>query len=224
MKMKDNTRVSEYLVNFNSHAPYTGWNTVALAGHFYRGLPDRIKDMFQYLLQKPQTFEEVRFHALEFDQRYWERQEEMGNHPSSGRNPEKGKQIAQSPRTNPHSHQQGQQNPRNPPNANPAPPTASSPTSPTSPTASSRKPSNPRITSPTTNTQPRGPLTKEEKDRRRAEGLCLYCGEPGHNFGACPRLPNNRKPLGRAVFTFSTTEADPDSENVLPAQEAEETS
>ena len=26
----------------------------------------------------------------------------------------------------------------------------------------------------------RGPLTSEEKQRRRAQGLCLYCGKAGH--------------------------------------------
>jgi hypothetical protein len=40
LKMQENTHVSKYLVAFNAHVPYTGWNDVALAGQFYRGLPD----------------------------------------------------------------------------------------------------------------------------------------------------------------------------------------
>jgi hypothetical protein len=78
LKMKENTHVSKYLVAFNSHAPYTGWNDVALAGHFYRGLPDRLKDTFQ-LVGRPQTFALMCQCTLEFDQRYWERREESGN-------------------------------------------------------------------------------------------------------------------------------------------------
>lgn len=33
---------------------------------------------------------------------------------------------------------------------------------------------------------PRGPLSNEEKARRRREGLCLYCGKPGHVATSCP--------------------------------------
>ncbi|KAI0999937.1 hypothetical protein K3495_g8263 [Podosphaera aphanis] len=36
-------------------------------------------------------------------------------------------------------------------------------------------------------TQPRGPLSQEKRDRRRRNGLCYYCGEPGHKPGSCPR-------------------------------------
>lgn len=31
------------------------------------------------------------------------------------------------------------------------------------------------------------PLTAEEKKRRFEENLCLYCGEPGHKAGSCPK-------------------------------------
>ena len=34
---------------------------------------------------------------------------------------------------------------------------------------------------------PKGPLSQEEKDRRRRLGLCLYCGEPGHMSMACEK-------------------------------------
>ena len=41
------------------------------------------------------------------------------------------------------------------------------------------------------NTQRRGPLTEAEKQRRRDNKLCLYCGEPGHIANVCP---NKSKP------------------------------
>src|SRR5205085_302380 len=72
-------------------ASYTGWNDVGLTGQFYRGLPDHLKDMFQYI-PHPQTFADMCWTALDFDQRHWECQEEAGrtqksisDKPDSGR-------------------------------------------------------------------------------------------------------------------------------------------
>ena len=39
--------------------------------------------------------------------------------------------------------------------------------------------------------QVRGPLTSEEKQRRRAQGLCLYCGKAGHLVRDC-QAPGKR--------------------------------
>ena len=36
------------------------------------------------------------------------------------------------------------------------------------------------------------PLTNEERERRRRENLCLYCGEVGHFLKNCPRRPGNQ--------------------------------
>ena len=38
----------------------------------------------------------------------------------------------------------------------------------------------------------RGPLTAEEKDRRRNNNLCLYCGVAGHLVGECPARNRGR--------------------------------
>jgi len=35
----------------------------------------------------------------------------------------------------------------------------------------------------------RGPLSQDEKRRRRANNLCMYCGKPGHFAQKCPILP-----------------------------------
>ena len=90
MKMKDDARVPEYLVRFNSHAVYTGWNDSALANHFYRGLPQRLKERFAYQ-HRPQAFVDMRRMALDFDQMYWEYQEELGNKPKPSAQSEQGK-------------------------------------------------------------------------------------------------------------------------------------
>jgi hypothetical protein len=222
MKMKDNTRVSEYLVSFNSHAPFTGWNDVALAGHFYRGLPDRIKDMFQ-LVKRPQTFVGMRQFALEFDQRYWERQAEAGVKPhSTNKSSDKDKKSSDSakpqtaaPATN--SARPAQQTNRPAPSANAQTNTAARP--PQSSTTAPRPATAVRTNPAPARSEARAPLTQEEKDRRRANGLCLYCGKEGHGYANCPNLPSNRTATGRAVYTFTTTETvEEASENSEAAQ------
>ncbi|KAI0995915.1 hypothetical protein K3495_g12267 [Podosphaera aphanis] len=47
--------------------------------------------------------------------------------------------------------------------------------------------------------QPRGPLSQEERDRRRRNGLCYYCGEPGHKSGGCPRKNRSPAVVGRSA-------------------------
>ena len=41
-------------------------------------------------------------------------------------------------------------------------------------------------------TRRRGPLSDEEKQRRRANRLCLYCGGPGHIAIHCPHRPRRQ--------------------------------
>lgn len=60
--------------------------------------------------------------------------------------------------------------------------------------------------------QPRsGPLSEAEKQKRRAEGLCFYCGEPGHMIDDCEmRCKNNHKRATKADFleVFDATAID----------------
>ena len=41
-------------------------------------------------------------------------------------------------------------------------------------------------------TRRRGPLSEEEKQRCRANRLCLYCGGPGHIVVNCPHRPKRQ--------------------------------
>jgi hypothetical protein len=42
-------------------------------------------------------------------------------------------------------------------------------------------------------------ISEEERERRRASGLCLRCGKEGHYGRNCP----DNRPAGRAVFTIT---------------------
>jgi hypothetical protein len=53
-------------------------------------------------------------------------------------------------------------------------------------------------------TNRRGPLTEEEKQYRRDNDLCLYCGKPGHKLDNCPSK-RKHKGKGKAVAGVSTT-------------------
>ena len=48
----------------------------------------------------------------------------------------------------------------------------------------------------------RGPLTDNEKERRRAQGLCLYCGQNGHIAVNCPSKPQARLGIHTTAFGF----------------------
>lgn len=59
----------------------------------------------------------------------------------------------------------------------------------------------------------RGPLTQQEKDYRRSQRLCLYCGESGHMIRDCVRRNQKYPVLGRAVGFESPVEATSESGN-----------
>ena len=58
----------------------------------------------------------------------------------------------------------------------------------------------------------RGPLSEAEKQRRRANRLCLYCGGPGHIAIHCPHRPQTRQ-----VNQVSTIEKFESSSSVRPS-------
>ena len=231
LKMKENALASDYLVKFNAQAPYTGWNSTALAGAFYRGLPDRIKNRFQYI-QRPQDFDLLKDIALDFDQRYWECQEELGHKPvKDSAKPKTNDADDKAENKDANSSRNRKKKKASNSNTTTAD-TATSSTNVNKPAVSSKPPAS--------KTEPRGPITQAEKDRRKAEGLCLYCGEKGHQFNKCPKLakrsttgaaatttpatPAAQTPpadtaatTGRAVYTFKTNRDE--SGNSSPTQE-----
>src|ERR1700731_778619 len=80
LKMPDNSHITEYIVAFNSHVPYTRYNNAALTKAFYQGLASCIKDQFQYTSQE-QEFTGLHQQALAFDEWYWQCEEEWGCFP-----------------------------------------------------------------------------------------------------------------------------------------------
>ena len=70
LKMQDYQHVNKYMIEFSKHVTNTGWNDAALYGEFYRGLAECIKDQL-LLLDRPQTFQQLKADALKCDTCYW---------------------------------------------------------------------------------------------------------------------------------------------------------
>jgi hypothetical protein len=51
----------------------------------------------------------------------------------------------------------------------------------------------------------RGKLSQEEKDRRRANNLCLFCGKSGHYASLCPVKSSDKRRIALAHTEESST-------------------
>ena len=73
--MNYDSKISEYLVRFNTLASRVAWGDAALRFQFYDGLPERLKDKVS-MLGKPDSLRELVKVAVRYDVLYWERQAE----------------------------------------------------------------------------------------------------------------------------------------------------
>src|SRR5258705_7998559 len=73
--MASNTKLSEYLVQFNTLALWVGWGKQALHFQFYDGLPECLKDRLA-MLGKPNSLRDLVLVTQRYHNLYWERQEE----------------------------------------------------------------------------------------------------------------------------------------------------
>src|SRR5258708_21608247 len=71
--MQYDSRISEYLVQFNTLAFRVHWGDAALRFQFYDGLPERLKEKV-VILRKPESLREMVNITVHYDTLYWERQ------------------------------------------------------------------------------------------------------------------------------------------------------
>lgn len=172
LSMSDNQRVARYVTQFNRLATQVSWGTEALRYQFYKGLPDRLKDRISEV-GKPKDLNKLRELAQSIDARYWERKAERSR---ENRTTSSGNKSAPPPKTTPT------------PNTTPSKSGSSS-------NQSSKN--TPKQGTPKTPSNPPKPyadklgkdgkLTQEERQRRFANNLCLFCGGSGHTADACPK-------------------------------------
>ncbi|POS81975.1 hypothetical protein EPUL_006623 [Erysiphe pulchra] len=58
------------------------------------------------------------------------------------------------------------------------------------------------------NVRPHGPLSPQEKERRRKLGLCIYCGGTGHVIRNCPIKPPSAPGSASTFYTSSNVKGD----------------
>lgn len=155
--------VSQYYTRFFALTPLLDWDDSALRSQFYFGLKPAIKDELTHH-ERPSTLEELKALAIRVDNRLFERLQERRNERDMGT-------------------AVGNRNPR----FN-APPLSSLP--PVSRTTTVEPV--PMDIDAVNTVSPRGPLSPQEKHRRRQLNLCLYCGQPNHMAYACPLKARRR--------------------------------
>jgi hypothetical protein len=214
--MKENETVRKYNVRFNNLAVNTNWDLTALKWAYQRGLATRIKDEMAQLPEPP-TLSAYRQEVLRIDSRYWKREEEKKREAQrsvsasapKGSTSKKGSDTGKNtpaqnssstPSTSSKPASSGSQNKKNSGNQNAGKNTGSS--------------SAPAGNKPAfmNHLGPDGKLLASERERRKANNLCAFCGGK-HKFEDCnKKKASNAK--GRAVETtpVATDSAPPESE------------
>jgi len=174
--MDTRDRFSNHVTRFEEHAFETGWNHTALQSELYRSLPTRLKEVMKGI-PRPTSYQELRGLAMQLDQRHWEYEAETRRFPPCFQT-----SFTRPPPAAPRSPQ---------PTPAPAPRPQRAAPRPSGPNPGPPQPP-PRTSA---NEAPR--ISNEEWERRRANRLCLRCGEAGHFSNKCPTYP---PALGRATF------------------------
>jgi ferredoxin len=194
LRMKDNQRISEYLIKFNSLSVRCPWGEPALRYRFYEGLPPRMKDELSKGEGKPRTLPLMKSKCQVIDARYWERVQE------------RVRENQQTQRSNPSKSTTS--------TATTSIPAATTQKSKTGSGFGSgfdqkqtikpkdSKPATPRVDL-TGKLDSRGKLTQQERQRRIDKNLCLFCGGFGHRTDNCPVKASSTK--ARASTTETVT-------------------
>ena len=191
---------ADYAAKFESKKQYLKWNDEAFRDQFYLNLKDDIKDEIAPV-GKPQKYLEMKTLAIRLDARLYERRLERPTKPPPAR-----------PTTRPFTWSIPSTNPA------PIPSPASAPKITAPPSGGLRIPSQTADGTVPMELDASGVwhLTEMEKSRRRALGLCGYCGEKGHGIHSCPVAPPLQNPrpsrqtrppqFNRQVMTFEISQ------------------
>ena len=211
-RLRQYTSVSAYIQEFERNRQYVTWNDAALRHAFYEGLGDQVKDAM-VPMGVPDELTALQKMALRIDARLESRKQQAKSTPNRQAPAGNNKNSSQRPLPSwyvPTSSNQstGKATPANTPTAqsNPAP-RANFP---------SHTPDG-TVPMELGSRGPRPSLTDQEKQYRRNNGFCLYCGKPGHNSYNCPVAPPLR-PRPQAAFNIDVTGPMENTETIRPTE------
>jgi hypothetical protein len=183
IKMKERDNFHHHLTRFEVHAYESGWNFDALRFALQQSLPRRLKNALATMERRPETYQELRQVLSNLDQSYWESQAD------------EEEEHARAQRQNTRADVGNRTSNRGPANEAHQRLTSSHPSLP--------RPSGPRP--PGNNpTAAANPISAEERERRRREGLCIRCAAtwgPGHTCA-------NRPTTARAAIVLGGDDDD----------------
>ena len=166
LRMRGNQKFADFLVDYNTLASQVNWGDRALRHRLKHALPDRIKDGLA-LVQEPLAFGEWKRLVQSINRRYWERQNDIRRDTRPSTSNLRNTQVQS--RNTPNS--QERQTPARPGNLGG--------------TGGGNTPLRHLTT--------QGTLTQNERERRVAQGLCLYCGGEGHKANECSKARKARE-------------------------------
>ena len=175
--MRDNQRITKYLVEFNRLAPRVQRGNAALQRQFYNGLPPRIKDKLARF-GKPDNLQELQTLSQTIDAHYWERRSEAARETLANRAPANQERANEKGQMWPNPPAQNAPNQKG--NGGDKTASSGSNTSHTN-TSGTLKPPSDLASKLGAN----GRLTQQERQRRMDQNLCLFCGKPGHMAKNC---------------------------------------
>jgi hypothetical protein len=173
LALRQTKSASAYSVEFKSLVEHLDYSPDGKRDLYFEHLNPTLKATIAIQGRAP-TFEDLIDQSIRIDQAQFDAQKAQG---SSSRSNDANQPAAT---TLPPASKKFLDNPITRSTPAPTPTLAPNPKS-----APSSKPA-PR---PNFGSHPRPPLTDAEKQRRRDNNLCMYCGDPGHSIDACPRRP-----------------------------------
>jgi hypothetical protein len=165
--------VANYAARYFELLVHVDWSEQTKIDTFYRKLKPAVKDIISYtpVDKRPNTFKKYVDFCIDIDNRVHEREVERRHEAKSSN---LGKPSSSSRNTN---------------NSSFSPRVPSASTS----SSSALPPGEPMEIDATKTGKPRGPLTPEERQRRKDLKLCLYCGGANHTAHSCPNMPEAAK-------------------------------
>lgn len=154
---------ASYASKFRELLVYVNFNTSTTIQKYYEGLKDEVKDLLLTVHDPPNSFDEYVDLTTAIDNRLHRREVERKT----------AKKVA--------------------PRQHSTTDTSMQRHAPAKPSTSTSLPPGVPMEIDATKTVPRQPLTKEERDRRFAQGLCLYCGGAEHTVKNCPNMSERAK-------------------------------